>query len=70
MKVFYATFGFGHILGKHILKVYAHDEYEAREILDRAKLLQTCVAFIYDKAQGERIIAEYGNIVIEGKVMV
>ena len=70
MKIFYATFGCGFILGNHILKVVAHDEHEAREILNDSRLLQTCVAFIYDQEQGERIIAEYGYTVIEGKVMV
>ena len=70
MKIFYATFGCGFILGNHILKVVAEDEMQAREILNDSRLLQTCVAFVYDEEQGFGLIAKYGYTVIEGKVMV
>lgn len=67
MKVFYATFGCGNILGDHILKVVAYDEAHAREQLHHSRLLQSCVAFIYDEAKGLELIAQYGYTVINGK---
>ena len=67
MKVFYATFGCGTLLGDHIIKVIAADEADAREILHRSNLLQSCVAFIYDEAQGLSLIERYGFTVINGK---
>jgi len=68
MKVFYATFGWRSILGNHILKVFAIDESEAREILHRSRLLQSCVAFIYAEDEGLALIQRFGYTVIEGKI--
>lgn len=66
MNIFYATFGSGYILRDHILKVHAIDESHAREQLNNSKLLQTCVAFIYDETEGLKLIERYGYTVING----
>ena len=68
MKVFYATFGWRSILGNHILKVIAEDEFDAREQLNRSRLLQSCISFIYDEERGLDLIQKYGYTVIEGKI--
>lgn len=69
MKVFYATFGCGSILGNHILKVMAYDEGHAREQLHESRLLTSCIAFIYEEAKGLELIKEYGYAVINGRMI-
>lgn len=68
MNTYYATFGCGGLLRNHIIKVTAVDESDAREQLHSSRLLQSCIAFIYDETKGESLIEQYGYTVIEGAI--
>ena len=69
MKVFYATFGCGNVLGNHILKLVGHDEAHVREQLNESHLLTTCIAFIYEEEKGLEIIEKWKYTVINGKLI-
>ena len=69
MKVFYATFGCGSVLANHILKITAYDEAHAREQLHESRLLEYCIAFVYDEAKGLELITKYQYTVINGKLI-
>lgn len=68
MKIFYATFCSGGLLGDHIIRIIANEEWEAREQLHRSRLLTNCIAFIYDEAKGLELIEKFGYTVIEGRI--
>ena len=69
MKVFYATFGCGSVLANHILKVTAYDEAHARKQLHESRLLESCIAFVYDETKGLGLVTKYQYTVIDGKLI-